>query len=84
MLALTPVSPFRPRHWKGALLPHTSVVEFENLDPQKRPLSAAADFNEFMEVVAVKVLEDRSSMIKLLFDPDHSLEERITAEQFAC
>jgi len=83
VLALTPVSPFRPRHWRGALLPHTSVVEFENLDPHKRSLSASADFKEFLEVVSVKVLEDRSTMVKLLFDPDHSLEERIRAEQFA-
>jgi NAD+ kinase len=84
VLALTPVSPFRPRHWKGALLPHTSVVEFENLDPRKRSLSASADFKEFLEVVYVEVREDRSRMVKLLFDPDHSLEERIRAEQFAC
>lgn len=84
VLALTPVSPFRPRYWRGALLPHTSVVEFENLDPHKRSLSASADFKEFLEVVSVEVLEDRSRMVKLLFDPDHSLEERIRAEQFAC
>ena len=84
VLALTPVSPFRPRHWRGALLPHTSVVEFENLDPHKRSLSASADFKEFLEVVSVEVLEDPSRMVKLLFDPDHSLEERIRAEQFAC
>jgi len=82
LLALTPVSPFRPRRWRGALLPHTSVVEFENLDPHNRPLSASADFKEFPEVVSVKVREDRSMMVKLLFDPDHSLAERITAEQF--
>jgi len=84
VLALTPVSPFRPRHWRGALLPHTSVIEFENLDPHKRSLSASADFNEVLEVVSVEVLEDRSRMVKLLFDPDHSLGERISAEQFAC
>ncbi len=83
LLALTPVSPFRPRHWRGALLPHISVVEFENLDPQKRPLIAAADFKELLDVVSVQVLEDRSSVAKLLFDPDNSLAERITAEQFA-
>ena len=84
VLALTPVSPFRPRHWRGALLPRTSVVLFENLDPHKRSLSASADFNEFLEVVSVQVLEDRSRMGKLLFDPDNSLEERIRTEQFAC
>ena len=83
LLALTPVSPFRPRHWRGALLSHTSVIEFENLDPHKRPLSASADFKEFFDIVSVKVLEDRSKLVKLLFDPDHSLEERVRAEQFA-
>jgi NAD+ kinase len=84
VLALTPVSPFRPRNWRGALLPHTSVVAFENLDPHKRPLIASADFKELLDVVSVEVLEDRSKMVKLLFDPDNSLAERITAEQFAC
>lgn len=69
MLALTPVSPFRCDI--GALLPRTSVVEFD--------LSASANFNEFLEVISVEVLEDRSRMGKLLFDPDHSLEERIRA-----
>lgn len=84
LLALTPVSPFRPRHWRGALLPHTSVVEFENLDPHKRPLIASADFKEVLDVVSMRVQEDRSVAAKLLFDPDNSLEERIAAEQFAC
>jgi NAD+ kinase len=84
LLALTPVSPFRPRHWRGALLPHTAVVELENLDPHKRPLVASADFKEFGDVVSVRVQEDRSTTIKLLFDADNSLAERITAEQFSC
>jgi NAD+ kinase len=84
LLALTPVSPFRPRHWRGALLPHNSTVEFVNLDPHKRPLVASADFKEVHNVVAIKVQEDRSKIVKLLFDPDNSLAERITAEQFAC
>ena len=84
VLALTPVSPFTPRRWRGALLPHTSVVEFENPDRHNRPLSASADFKEFPEIVSLKVLEDRSREVKLLFDPDNSLAERITAEQFAC
>jgi NAD+ kinase len=83
LLALTPVSPFRPRHWRGALLSHTSVIEFENLDPHKRPLSASADFKEFCDVVSVQVREDRTELVKLLFDPGHSLEERVRAEQFA-
>jgi NAD+ kinase len=84
LLALTPVSPFRPRRWRGALLPHTSVIEFDNLDPHKRPLITSADFNEVLNVVSVRVQQDRSRMVKLLFDPDSSLAERITAEQFAC
>jgi NAD+ kinase len=83
LLALTPVSPFRPRHWRGALLLHTSVIDFENLDPRKRPLSASADFKEFFDVVSVQVREDRSELVKLLFDSGHSLEERVRAEQFA-
>lgn len=83
LLALTPVSPFRPRHWRGALLPHTSIVEFENLDPHKRPLIASADFKEVQNVVSVIVQEDRSRTARLLFDSDNSLAERITAEQFA-
>lgn len=83
LLALTPVSPFRPRHWRGALLKHSSTVEFENLDPQKRPLIASADFKEVQNVVSVSVQEDRSKTAKLLFDCDNSLAERITAEQFA-
>jgi NAD+ kinase len=83
LLALTPVSPFRPRHWRGALLLHTSVINFENLDPRKRPLSASADFKEFFDVVSVQVREDRSELVKLLFDSGHSLEERVRAEQFA-
>lgn len=83
LLALTPVSPFRPRHWRGALLPHTTKVEFTNLDPHKRPLIASADFKEVQDVVSVEVRKDRSKMVTLLFDPDNSLAERITAEQFA-
>ena len=83
VLALTPVSPFRPRRWKGALLPHTSEVSFENLDPQKRPLTATADFKEILDIFTVTVRDDTSTSVKVLFDPDHSLEERIAAEQFA-
>ncbi len=83
VLALTPVSPFRPRHWRGALLPHTVEVKFENLDTRKRPIAATADFREMFEVSRVSVREDRDTRVSLLFDPNHSLEERITAEQFA-
>ena len=82
LLAVTPVSPFRPRRWKGALVPHTAHIAFENLDPQKRPLGATADFHELFDVVSLTVQEDTSTEVQLLFDPDHSLEERIIAEQF--
>jgi NAD+ kinase len=82
ILALTPVSPFRPRRWRGALLPHTVVVVLENLDPKKRPLTATADFNEIYDVVSVTVREDTATTVNLLFDPDHSLEERMLGEQF--
>jgi NAD+ kinase len=83
LLALTPVSPFRPRRWKGALLPHTSVVTVENLDPTKRPLAATADFREIPCATAMTVRQDDTIGAELLFDKDHSLEERILAEQFA-
>jgi NAD+ kinase len=83
VLAITPVSPFRPRRWKGALLPSTAVVELTNLDPEKRPLGASADFHEIRDVVSITVREDRSRPFRILFDPGHSLEERIFGEQFA-
>ena len=83
LLALTPVSPFRPRRWRGALLPHTAEIVLRNLDPDKRPVAATADFEELSQVVSVAIREDQSQSVRLLFDPDHSLEERIIAEQFA-
>ncbi len=82
ILALTPISPFRPRRWHGALLPHTAVVRFEVITPYKRPVSATADFNEVRDVASVEVREATGQMLQLLFDPDHSLEERIIREQF--
>ncbi|MBI9079733.1 MAG: NAD kinase [Pseudodesulfovibrio sp.] len=82
VLALTPVSPFRPRRWSGALLPHTATVEFIILDPDHRPVSAAADSFEVRDVAHVTVTEDISRPACILFDPDHSLEERIFNEQF--
>ena len=82
VLALTPVSPFRPRRWHGALLPREAVVELTNLDPSKRPLGASADFHEVRDVVSLVVEEDRSQPFRILFDTDHSLEERIFSEQF--
>jgi NAD+ kinase len=82
LLAVTPVSPFRPRRWKGALVPHTAEIVVENLDADKRPLAATADFHELFHVVSVTIREDPSTAVELLFDADHSLEERIIAEQF--
>lgn len=82
VLALTPISPFRPRRWRGALLPHETSVTFENLDPHKRPLGASADSTEFKNVVEVTVRETIDQAARILFDKDHSLEERIIQEQF--
>lgn len=82
VLALTPVSPFRPRRWNGALLPHSAVVEFEILHPGHRPVGASADSYEVREVKHILVQEDHSHPACILFDPDHSLEERIFSEQF--
>lgn len=83
LLALTPVSPFRPRRWRGALLPHTAVITMENLDPEKRPLVTTADFRDIFNVVSVTVREDQAHRVQMLFDKDHSLEERIIREQFS-
>jgi NAD+ kinase len=83
ILALTPVAAFRPRRWRGALLPHNSKIDLEVLEADKRPVSASADFTEIRDVVSVSVAENRSIQLRMLFDPDHSLEERILKEQFA-
>lgn len=82
VLALTPVSPFRPRRWRGALLPRRARIEFEVLEPHKRPVSAVADFHEVRDVRRVMVHEATDTPITLLFDPEHQLEERILREQF--
>jgi NAD+ kinase len=82
ILALTPISAFRPRRWRGALLPHDAVVRFEILDGAKRPVSAVADHTEVRDISAVEVREDRSIGVQLLFDPEHNLEDRILHEQF--
>jgi NAD+ kinase len=82
LLPLTPISAFRPRRWRGALLPSTAEVLFEVLEPEKRPTAAVADFTEVRDVVSVAVSEDRSVSITVLFDPDRGLSERIIAEQF--
>ncbi len=83
LLALTPISPFRPRRWKGALLHHDEAVKVEVVDPKKRSVSAVADFTEVRDVISVEIAEDRSKKITLLFNRRHSLEERIIIEQFA-
>jgi len=82
VLALTPICPFRPRRWSGALLPHSAVVEFELLNTRRRPVGAAADFLEIRDVAHILVQEDRTRSAEILFAPDHSLEERIFNEQF--
>jgi NAD+ kinase len=82
LLALTPISPFRPRRWRGALLPHDAVVELQVLERQKRPVAAGADSREVRDVDRVIVREDRDHSLDVLFDRDHSLEERILREQF--
>jgi len=82
LLTLTPISAFRPRRWRGALLPHRAEVCFDVLENDKRPVSATADFTEIRDVVQVVVREDRESSLRLLFDPEHNLEERILKEQF--
>lgn len=83
LLALTPISPFRPRRWRGALLPTASVVEFEVREARKRPVSAVADQMEVRDVAHVKVAIDRSISLTLLFDPEYALDDRISLEQFA-
>ena len=82
LLPLTPISAFRPRRWRGALLPSTAEVLFEVLEADKRPTAAVADFTEVRDVISVAVSEDRSISITVLFDPDRGLSERIIAEQF--
>lgn len=82
ILALTPISPFRPRRWKGAIIPSSSYVKFDVQDCNKRPVSATADNFEVRGVDSVEVFEDKSVSLKLLFDPEHSLDDRIINEQF--
>ena len=82
LLPLTPISAFRPRRWRGALLPSTADVVFEVLEADKRPVAAVADFTEVRRVASVTVREDRGVAATMLFDPDQGLSERIIAEQF--
>ena len=83
LLALTPINAFRPRRWRGALLPRASKVDLTILDPRKRPVAAAADSVEIANVTKVVVTEAIDIELALLFDPEHDLEERILKEQFA-
>ena len=81
-LALTPISPFRPRRWRGAILADTSEVEFRVLDSEKRPVAAVADQKEVRDIARVRIAIARERQLTLLFDPASSLDERIFAEQF--
>jgi NAD+ kinase len=83
MLALTPISPFRPRRWRGAIVPDKARISIRVLEPAKRPVSAVADQREVRDVARVDISIDRSRELTLLFDPEHALDDRITMEQFA-
>ena len=82
LLALTPISPFRPRRWRGAIIPHQARVTIESLEAEKRPVAAVADQFEVRNIRKVEIAEDRKRSARLLFDPGHSLAERVLAEQF--
>ena len=82
LVALTPISPFRPRRWRGAILPDDMKITFRVLDPDKRPVSAVADQFEVREVERVEIKADNAEALTLLFDPEHALDERIAMEQF--
>ncbi len=82
LLALTPISAFRPRRWRGALVPNHVSVHIEVLEAEKRPVNAVADHIEFKSVRDVTIVEDRKTICHIMFDPDHSWDERILAEQF--
>lgn len=82
LLALTPISPFRPRRWKGAILPDRYVIRLEILEQDKRPVSAVADQREIRDIAWVEVALDRNRALTLLFDPEHALDDRIAMEQF--
>jgi len=82
LLVVTPISPFRPRRWRGAILPNRAEVRFTTLEPRKRPVSAVADNIEFTQISEVEVVQDRGQKVTLLFDSGHSLEERVLNEQF--
>ena len=83
VLALTPISAFRPRRWRGALLPHSARLRLEILEADKRPVSAVADMFEARDVLEVYIAEDREVSVTMMFDAGRSLEERVLAEQFS-
>ena len=83
VMALTPIAPFRPRRWRGAVLKSGTEVRFRVLDPHKRPVSVTADSHEVRDATEVLVRESKDRSVRLLFDPEHNLEERILIEQFA-
>jgi len=82
LLALTPISPFRPRRWRGALLPDTARVTIQVIEPERRPVAAVADHVEVRSVRSVDIVMDHAVAMHMLFDPGHSLDERILSEQF--
>ena len=82
VLALTAIAPFRPRRWRGALVPTTSLVRFDVLEPEKRPVMADADSRSVPNVIAVEIQSEPRITHKILFDPGHGLEERLIREQF--
>lgn len=82
LLALTPISAFRPRRWRGALLPNAATIEVQVLEADKRPVSAVADHDETRSVVRVEVAQDAGIDLLMMFDHGHSLDERILSEQF--
>lgn len=82
LLALTPICAFRPRRWRGALLPESTTVTVDVLDANRRPVSATADYTEVRNVTRVEVSQNKDTSLTLMFDPEHNLEERIISEQF--
>jgi NAD+ kinase len=82
LLALTPISAFRPRRWRGAILPHKAIVKLTVIESEKRPVAAVADHLEVRNVTTVEIAEDKKRSVKILFDPGHSLAERVLNEQF--
>ena len=80
---MTPISAFRPRRWRGALLEHGATIKIEALGTKKRPVSASADATEVRDIKSVIINEDRTIDLNILYDPDHNLDERVLKEQFA-